>query len=97
MEYREALRTSNALEIFSKYAIFIHLLLLNNLSAYMFTCQLQQSWLKHRVLLTHDFFSRYDLIIDATDNVPSRYMINDCCVVLGKVKKLLSGNCCVSS
>ncbi|KAJ8432154.1 hypothetical protein Cgig2_006856 [Carnegiea gigantea] len=49
VEYREALRTSNALEIFSKY----------------------------------------DLIIDATDNVPSRYMINDCCVVLGKA--LVSG------
>lgn len=28
---------------------------------------------------------RYDIVIDATDNVPSRYMINDCCVVLGKV------------
>ncbi|KAL2944767.1 Adenylyltransferase and sulfurtransferase MOCS3 [Bienertia sinuspersici] len=49
IEYREALRTSNALEIFSKY----------------------------------------DLIIDATDNVPSRYMINDCCVVLKK--PLVSG------
>ncbi|KAH9605421.1 hypothetical protein KSS87_001016 [Heliosperma pusillum] len=49
VEYREALRTSNALEIFSKY----------------------------------------DLIMDATDNVPSRYMINDCCVVLKK--PLVSG------
>ncbi|MGV7400585.1 ThiF family adenylyltransferase, partial [Mycobacterium kansasii] len=49
IEYREALRTSNALEI----------------------------------------FSQYDLIIDATDNVPSRYMINDCCVVLKK--PLVSG------
>lgn len=49
VEYREALRTSNALEIFSEY----------------------------------------DLIVDATDNVPSRYMINDCCVVLRK--PLVSG------
>ncbi|GAB2277759.1 Adenylyltransferase and sulfurtransferase MOCS3 [Dionaea muscipula] len=49
VEYKEALRTSNALEIFSKY----------------------------------------DVIVDATDNVPSRYMINDCCVVLGK--PLVSG------
>ncbi|XP_021758989.1 adenylyltransferase and sulfurtransferase MOCS3-like [Chenopodium quinoa] len=49
VEYREALRISNALEIFSKY----------------------------------------DLIIDATDNVPSRYMINDCCIVLKK--PLVSG------
>lgn len=32
---------------------------------------------------------RYDYIIDATDNVPSRYMINDCCVVLKK--PLVSG------
>ncbi|GMH24998.1 hypothetical protein Nepgr_026841 [Nepenthes gracilis] len=47
--YKEALHTSNALEIFSKY----------------------------------------DVIIDATDNVPSRYMISDCCVVLGK--PLVSG------
>lgn len=30
-------------------------------------------------------FSRYDIIVDATDNAPSRYMISDCCVVLGKV------------
>ncbi|KAJ4975119.1 hypothetical protein NE237_000225 [Protea cynaroides] len=44
-EHKEALRTSNALEIVSKY----------------------------------------DIVIDATDNVPSRYMISDCCVVLGKL------------
>ncbi|KAL9254324.1 Adenylyltransferase and sulfurtransferase MOCS3-like protein [Drosera capensis] len=49
VEYREALRTTNALDIFSKF----------------------------------------DVIVDATDNVPSRYMINDCCVVLGK--PLVSG------
>ncbi|KAL8172502.1 hypothetical protein V2J09_024306 [Rumex salicifolius] len=49
VKYQEALRTSNALEIFSKY----------------------------------------DVIVDATDNVPSRYMISDCCVVLGK--PLVSG------
>ncbi|KAL2470707.1 Adenylyltransferase and sulfurtransferase MOCS3 [Abeliophyllum distichum] len=49
VEHKEAFRTSNALEIMSKY----------------------------------------DIVIDATDNVPSRYMINDCCVVLGK--PLISG------
>ncbi|KAI4388202.1 hypothetical protein MLD38_000555 [Melastoma candidum] len=49
IEHREALRTSNALEILSKY----------------------------------------DIVVDATDNAPSRYMINDCCVVLGK--PLVSG------
>ncbi|GJS45333.1 adenylyltransferase and sulfurtransferase [Tanacetum coccineum] len=49
VEHREALRTSNALEIVSKY----------------------------------------DLVIDATDNPPSRYLISDCCVLLGK--PLVSG------
>ncbi|KAK7276874.1 hypothetical protein RIF29_18020 [Crotalaria pallida] len=49
VEHQEALRTSNALEILSKY----------------------------------------DIIVDATDNAPSRYMISDCCVVLGK--PLVSG------
>ncbi|XP_054798114.1 adenylyltransferase and sulfurtransferase MOCS3 isoform X2 [Prosopis cineraria] len=33
--------------------------------------------------------NQYDIIIDATDNAPSRYMISDCCVVLGK--PLVSG------
>ncbi|KAF6159127.1 hypothetical protein GIB67_032744 [Kingdonia uniflora] len=36
-----------------------------------------------------EIVSKYDIVIDATDNVPSRYMINDCCVVLGK--PLISG------
>ncbi|ESW14319.1 hypothetical protein PHAVU_008G270700 [Phaseolus vulgaris] len=49
VEYEEALRTSNALEILSKY----------------------------------------DIIVDATDNAPTRYLISDCCVVLGK--PLVSG------
>nr|GEV45315.1 adenylyltransferase and sulfurtransferase MOCS3 [Tanacetum cinerariifolium] len=49
VEHREALRTSNALEIVSKY----------------------------------------DIVIDATDNAPSRYLISDCCVLLGK--PLVSG------
>lgn len=31
--------------------------------------------------------NRYDIVVDATDNVPSRYMINDCCVVLRKVSR----------
>ncbi|XP_071693066.1 adenylyltransferase and sulfurtransferase MOCS3 [Rutidosis leptorrhynchoides] len=49
VEHKEALRTTNALEIVSKY----------------------------------------DIVIDATDNAPSRYMISDCCVLLGK--PLVSG------
>jgi len=28
--------------------------------------------------------SGYDVVIDATDNFPSRYLINDACVILGK-------------
>ncbi|CAL1354125.1 unnamed protein product [Linum trigynum] len=36
-----------------------------------------------------DIISQYDIIVDATDNAPSRYMISDCCVVLGK--PLVSG------
>ncbi|XP_040865300.1 adenylyltransferase and sulfurtransferase MOCS3 [Glycine max] len=49
VEHEEALQTSNALEILSKY----------------------------------------DIIVDATDNAPTRYLISDCCVVLGK--PLVSG------
>ncbi|KAF5728422.1 putative ubiquitin-activating enzyme E1 [Tripterygium wilfordii] len=36
-----------------------------------------------------EILSKYDIIVDATDNAPSRYMISDCCVVLGK--PLVSG------
>ncbi|GAV85884.1 Rhodanese domain-containing protein/ThiF domain-containing protein/MoeZ_MoeB domain-containing protein [Cephalotus follicularis] len=36
-----------------------------------------------------EILSQYDIVVDATDNAPSRYMINDCCVVLGK--PLVSG------
>lgn len=36
-----------------------------------------------------EIMSQYDLVVDATDNAPSRYMISDCCVVLGK--PLVSG------
>ncbi|KAE9596377.1 hypothetical protein Lal_00048825 [Lupinus albus] len=49
VRHQEALRTSNALEILTKY----------------------------------------DIIVDATDNAPTRYLISDCCVVLGK--PLVSG------
>ncbi|CAL5363198.1 unnamed protein product [Camellia sinensis] len=36
-----------------------------------------------------EILSKYDIVIDATDNAPSRYLISDCCVVLGK--PLVSG------
>lgn len=31
-----------------------------------------------------ELFAQYDLIIDATDQVPARYMINDACLLLSK-------------
>ena len=31
-----------------------------------------------------ELIQEYDLVIDATDNLPSRYLINDVCVLLGK-------------
>ncbi|WOL11348.1 adenylyltransferase and sulfurtransferase MOCS3-2 isoform X1 [Canna indica] len=36
-----------------------------------------------------DIVSKYDIVVDATDNLPSRYMISDCCVLLNK--PLVSG------
>ncbi|KAL8516598.1 hypothetical protein ACS0TY_015022 [Phlomoides rotata] len=42
-----------------------------------------------RTLNALDIMRKYDVVVDATDNVPSRYMISDCCVVLGK--PLISG------
>jgi len=31
-----------------------------------------------------DLFKHYDLIVDGTDNFPTRYLVNDACVLLGK-------------
>src|SRR6516162_9304829 len=31
-----------------------------------------------------DIFKNYDLIVDGTDNFPTRYLVNDACVLLGK-------------
>ena len=31
-----------------------------------------------------DIFERYDIIIDGCDNFPTRYLVNDACVMLGK-------------
>ena len=31
-----------------------------------------------------DILGDYDLVVDATDNFPTRYLINDACVILGK-------------
>ncbi|XP_051204625.1 adenylyltransferase and sulfurtransferase MOCS3-1 [Lolium perenne] len=33
--------------------------------------------------------TKYDIVVDATDNLPTRYMISDCCVLLNK--PLISG------
>lgn len=37
-----------------------------------------------------DIMSSYDVIVDATDNVATRYLLNDCSVLLGK--PLVSGS-----
>ena len=31
-----------------------------------------------------DIFAKYDVIVDGTDNFPTRYLVNDACVLLGK-------------
>jgi adenylyltransferase/sulfurtransferase len=31
-----------------------------------------------------ELFSKYDIIVDGTDNFPTRYLVNDACVILGK-------------
>lgn len=33
---------------------------------------------------THDIFGSYDIIIDGSDNFPTRYLVNDACVQLNK-------------
>jgi len=42
----------------------------------------------HEVRLTSenalDLFEPYDIIVDGTDNFPTRYLVNDACVLLGK-------------
>ena len=31
-----------------------------------------------------EFFAPYDIVVDGTDNFPTRYLVNDACVILGK-------------
>ena len=42
----------------------------------------------HELALTSenalDLFAQYDIIVDGTDNFPTRYLVNDACVLLGK-------------
>ena len=42
----------------------------------------------HDVMLSSanalDLLSGYDIIVDGTDNFPTRYLVNDACVILGK-------------
>ena len=42
----------------------------------------------HRVRLTSanalEIFSSYDLVVDGSDNFPTRYLVNDACVLLGR-------------
>ena len=43
---------------------------------------------KHELMITSDnalaLIKEYDLVIDGTDNFPTRYLVNDACVLLGK-------------
>ncbi len=43
---------------------------------------------KHQTMVTSDnaleMFRDYDLIVDGSDNFPTRYLVNDACVLLGK-------------
>jgi sulfur-carrier protein adenylyltransferase/sulfurtransferase len=43
---------------------------------------------KHEVVLSSenalDILKDYDLVVDGTDNFPTRYLVNDACVLLGK-------------
>src|SRR6266853_5640400 len=32
----------------------------------------------------HEIFAPYDIVVDGTDNFPTRYLVNDACVLLGK-------------
>ena len=42
----------------------------------------------HETMITSenalDLFAQYDIIVDGTDNFPTRYLVNDACVLLGK-------------
>jgi adenylyltransferase/sulfurtransferase len=48
----------------------------------------------HMTVVTHDaalssenaleIFKDYDIVVDGTDNFPTRYLVNDACVILGK-------------
>src|SRR6267142_1908156 len=42
----------------------------------------------HEIALTSenalDLFADYDIIVDGTDNFPTRYLVNDACVLMGK-------------
>ena len=43
----------------------------------------------HNIFLTDDrvlkIMEQYDIIVDATDNLPTRYLLNDACIMLNKV------------
>ena len=43
---------------------------------------------KHEIALTSEnaleIFKDYDIVVDGTDNFPTRYLVNDACVLLGK-------------
>ena len=36
------------------------------------------------VINAREIIKEYDIVVDATDNFPTRYLINDACILLGK-------------
>ncbi|XP_026473247.1 adenylyltransferase and sulfurtransferase MOCS3-like [Ctenocephalides felis] len=52
------------------------------------------NFIKHETLLTStnamDIIKDYDLVLDCTDNVATRYLLNDCCILLKR--PLISGS-----
>ncbi len=50
--------------------------------------ELHNMWLDRSNAL--DLISRYDIIADGTDNFPTRYLVNDACVLTGKVNVFAS-------
>ena len=33
-----------------------------------------------------ELFKEYDIIVDGTDNFPTRYLVNDACILLGQAE-----------
>jgi len=68
-------------EDIGKYKVDIAALKIQALNDQVQTITYKQRW-NQKMCIEH--FSEYDIIVDATDNFASRYLINDACVFLDK-------------